>query len=94
MTKVKKIVIGMLMISLLTVGVIALAGNGFGEGIKATNNTVAERPLDCSGDGEMNGYGQSLNDDRPLDGSGYGARAGGGMGARSGLGNGLGECMN
>ena len=53
MTKAKKVVIGMLMLSLLTIGVIALAGNGFGEGIKATNDTVAERPLDCSGDGEM-----------------------------------------
>jgi hypothetical protein len=92
MTKAKKVVIGMLMISLLTVGVIGLAGTGFGEGIKTTNNTVAERPLDCSSDGEMNGYGQGLSSDRPLDGSGYGARAGGGQGTRSG--NGLGECMN
>ncbi|MCK4391297.1 hypothetical protein KAX17_00135 [Candidatus Bipolaricaulota bacterium] len=93
MTKARKLIVGLLMVSLLAVGLVALAGNGFGG--KETNDWAAARAAgDCSCDEERDTDGDGIPncDDpdwtRPLDGSGYGRMQGNGQGLCDGSGNG------
>ncbi len=94
MTKARKLIVGLLMVSLLAVGVVALAENGFG-GKDSADWAAARAAGECSCDEErdMDGDGISNCDDpdfiRPLDGSGYGQMQGYGRGLRDGSGNGM-----
>ena len=121
MNKIGNWMVGLTIVSLLAVGLVALAGNGFGEnggswnaqaatsgecdgherdadgdGIVNSDDPDWAEPQDGSGYGQGGGYGRNLSADRPLDGTGYGARQGGGHGAgqRSGQGRrgGSGDC--
>ena len=82
------------MVSLLAVGVVALAENGFG-GKGSADWAAARAAGECSCDGErdMDGDGIPNCEDpdfvRPLDGSGYGQMQGYGRGLRDGSGNGV-----
>jgi hypothetical protein len=80
MNKKRNWIVGLMLVSLLTIGVVALAGNGFG-GSKATSNSPQTAAVQCAlyerdtdGDGILN------CDDpdwvTPADGSGYGAANG------------------
>ncbi len=97
MNKMKKWMIGLTIASLLAVGVVALAGNGFGAGSSETTaqatcngdgaglgigRQMGDRPLDGTGCGQEQGYGQNLSENRPLDGTGYGMRQAGVQGQR------------
>jgi hypothetical protein len=94
MTKARKLIVGLLMVSLLAVGVVALAENGFGG--KGSDDWAAARAAGectCDGERDTDGDGISNCDDpdyvRPLDGSGYGQMQGYGRGLRDGSGNGM-----
>ncbi len=82
------------MVSLLAVGVVALAENGFG-GKGSADWAAARAAGECTCDGErdVDGDGIPNCDDedfvRPLDGSGYGQMQGYGRGLRDGSGNGM-----
>jgi len=109
MNKMKKWMIGLTIVSLLAVGVVALAGNGFGAGSSGTTAQAAcsndgagqgiggqqlgDRPLDGTGYGHGQGYGQDLSGSRPLDGTGYGMRQGGVQGQRGCSGDCTGSCL-
>lgn len=94
MNKMRNWIVGLTLGSLLVVGVVAVAGNGFGSSTSwqpqqaATGDcTLHER--DADGDGILNS--EDTDWVRPMDGSGYGA----GQGSRSGIrpmdGSGLGS---
>ncbi|MBE0636248.1 hypothetical protein IH601_09650 [Candidatus Bipolaricaulota bacterium] len=115
MNKMRSWIAGLMIVSLLAVGVAAVAGNGFGssvsvgaqqaaagtcslyerdadgDGILNSEDADWVRPLDGSGYGQSQGYGQNLSGQRPLDGSGFGGH-GGGAGQRLG-GLGDGSCL-
>jgi len=83
MNKMRNWMVGLTIVSLLAVGMVALAGNGFGasttfEPQKAATGGCDLHERDTDGDGILN------SDDpdwvRPLDGSGYGERKGYGQG--------------
>jgi len=69
MNKMKNWMVGLTIVGLLAVGLVAVAGNGFGSGSNA-----ASAQTTCNGVGQGIG-GQQLGD-RPLDGTGYGAGQG------------------
>jgi len=79
MTRTKAIIIGMLVLTLLAFGIVALAGGGFGR-------AAADRPAAgaCLQERDSDGDGIPNCDDpdwtRPLDGTGYGHRGGSGYG--------------
>ncbi len=104
MNKMRNWMVGLTIVSLLAVGVVAVAGNGFGASADWQSHQAATgdcdlherdadgdgtpncedqdwaRPLNGTGYGESQGYRQNLFENRPMDGSGFGARRGGGMG--------------
>jgi hypothetical protein len=94
MTKARKLIVGLLMVSLLAVGVVALAENGFG-GKDSADWAAARAAGECTCDGERDADGDGTpnceDSDfvRPLDGSGYGQMQGYGRGLRDGSGNGM-----
>jgi len=78
MTRTKTLIVGMLVLSLLAFGIVALAANGFGKGgspdqAGAGSGTYLQE-RDSDGDGIMNC--DDLDWTRPLDGSGYRAMNG------------------
>lgn len=105
--------VGLTIVSLLAIGVVALAGNGFGasttfepqqaatgdcdlherdadgDGILNSDDPDWVRPMDGSGYGECKGYAGN----GPLDGTGFGARQGGGFGQGASGGNCDGSCL-
>ena len=88
MNRMRSLIVGLAIVSLLAVGIVAVAGNEFGrsatwKGSQAGDCSLYER--DADGDGILNSDDPDWT--RPLDGSGYGSRRGGGMGqgARRGL---------
>jgi len=93
MKKIKTVVISILAVSILVVGLVAFAGNGFGLGsaVPAANQTsearVYQNQQDADGDGILN------CDDpdwvAPMDGTGYGVSNG--QGQRLGDGSGIGS---
>jgi hypothetical protein len=112
MNKTRSLIAGLMIVSLLAVGVVAVAGNGFGssasvgaqqaeagtcnlyerdadgDGIVNCEDADWVRPLDGSGYGQTQGYGQNLSGQRPLDGSGFGGHGGAGQRVGGGLGDG------
>jgi hypothetical protein len=108
MNKIRNLIVGLTLVSLLAVGVVAVAGNGFGasttfEQQKAATGDCALQERDSDGDGILNSEDPDWV--RPLDGSGYGERRGNarsgpmdgsGFGARQGgglgQGSGSGDC--
>ena len=81
MNKIRNLIAGLTLVSLLAVALVAVAGNGFG------GSSDWDRPFDGSGYGKSEGFGQGNAGSRPMDGSGYGAGQGSGLG--QGLGNGM-----
>jgi len=86
-----KMVTGALVISLLAVGLVVLAENGFGgkgsddwSAARATGECTQLSERDADGDGIANC--DDLDWVRPLDGSGYGRMQGYGVGLRDGSG--------
>ena len=108
MNKIRNLIVGLTLVSLLAVGVVAVAGNGFGvsttfEPQRAATGDCSLNERDSDGDGILNS--EDADWVRPLDGSGYGERMGGagngprdgsGFGARQGggmgQGSGSGDC--
>jgi len=104
MRKIRNWIIGLAIVSLLAVGVVAVAGNGFGG--SATWNSAQTAAGDCGAcnsaadcalngrDADGDGISNSEDADwvRPLDGTGYGAQEGRRSGCTGPLlgGNGLG----
>lgn len=98
MSRKRHWMIGLTLMALAAVGMIALAGSGFGsnrelrptqQGGSAACTCDGDGDctpvLDGTGNGVCQGYGQGLSENRPMDGTGYGARrcaglAGGMMG--------------
>ena len=96
MNRTKSWMVGLMIVSLLAVGVVALAGNGFGNGASGSalgQTATGNCALDGSGYGQGQGYGQNLSGDRSLDGAGYGARQGGGQGQSGCSGTCDGSCL-
>jgi len=92
MTKIRKLIVGLLVLGLLSVGVVALAGNGSGG--KGTDDWTAARGTgECSyqEDRDSDGDGIPNCDDpdwtRPLDGTGYSQMQAQGKALRDGSGN-------
>jgi len=80
MRSVKYLVIGLTLVALLAVGVIALAGNGFGSGAQAST-CLQDAAASCSlNERNANGDGIPNAEDagwiRPMDGNGDGAGQG------------------
>jgi len=98
MTKARKLIVGLLMVSLLAVGLVALAENGFG-GKGSADWAAAKAAGECTCDGErdMDGDGIPNCEDpdfvRPLDGSGYGRMQGNGQSLGDGSGSSQGKGM-
>ncbi len=88
MTKTKTIIAGILVLSLLTFGLVALAGNGFGRGgyVDGTGSAQYLQERDSDGDGILNCDDPDWS--QPLDGSGYGAMSWNGIGSHDGTGYG------
>ena len=63
-----------------------------GDGVLNSEDPDWSSPQDGSGYGQGAGYGRNLSSDRPLDGTGSGARQGGGQGQRGCSGNCDGSC--
>jgi hypothetical protein len=82
MRKMRNWMVGLTIVSLLAVGLAAVAGNGFGEGMSRNSAEAAAgdcdlHERDADGDGTAN-----LEDSEwvcPQDGTGYGAREGCGL---------------
>jgi len=94
--RTKTLVLALLAISLLVVGVFAMA-HGFGRGETAdcrcsgsTEDCPYAAERDADGDGIVNCVDEDWS--RPLDGSGYGQSEGYGNGLRNGSGYGRGLC--
>ncbi len=92
----KTLVLALLAISLLVIGVFAMA-HGFGRGEAAdwhcsgpTEDCPYAVERDADGDGIVNCEDEDWS--RPLDGSGYGQTTGYGNGLRNGSGYGRGHC--
>ena len=102
MNKIRNLIVGLTLVSLLAVGVVAVAGSGFGasttfEPQRAASGDCDLYERDSDGDGILNSEDSDWV--RPLDGSGYGERKGNagngpmdgsGFGARQGGGLGQG----
>jgi len=83
-------IVGLAVVALVAAGAIALAGNGFAgnrEFRQAQAGTcTCESPGECTpaldgtGNGACAGFGQGLWENRPMDGTGYGAGRGAGFG--------------
>ena len=98
MTKARKLIVGLLMVSLLAVGLVALAENGFGG--KGSADWAAARAAEectCDGERDMDEDGipncEDLDFVRPLNGSGYGQMQGNGQSLRDGSGSSQGKGM-
>ncbi|MCK4570911.1 hypothetical protein KAT84_03065 [Candidatus Bipolaricaulota bacterium] len=103
MNKIRNLIVGLTIVSLLAVGVVAVAGNGFGasanwEPQQAATGDCDLHERDADGDGILNSEDPDWT--RPMDGSGYGERKGNagngpldgsGFGARQGGGFGQGR---
>ena len=94
MNKMRNWIVGLTLVSLLAVGVVAVAGNGLGSSAswqpqQAATGDCSLHERDADGDGILNS--EDTDWVRPLDGSGYGT----GQGSRSGIrpmdGSGLGS---
>ena len=99
MNKIRNLIVGLTIVSLLAVGVVAVAGNRFGASTSWEPQQAAEgdcdlHERDADGDGILNSEDPDWA--RPLDGNGYGERKGNagngpmdgsGFGARQGGGN-------
>lgn len=89
MNKMRNWMVGLTVVALLAVGVVALAGNGFG-GTAAASRTPfqanAGNAALCDQDADGDGIVNAEDSDwvRPLDGTGFGAQHGGGAGLRDG----------
>jgi len=98
MTKARKLIVGLLMVSLLAVGLVALAENGFG-GKGSADWAAARAAGECTCDGkrDMDEDGipncEDLDFVRPLNGSGHGQMQGNGQGLRDGSGSSQGRGM-
>ena len=81
MSKMKNWMVALALVSLLAVGVVALAGNGFGT-TTGFNTPLATGTCACDQDDDGDGIPNSEDPDwvRPLDGSGYGTGYGTGYG--------------
>ncbi len=96
MTRTKTLIIGVLVLSLLAFGIVAIAANGFGKGGQTDQARAGAgsylQQRDSDGDGIMNCDDPDWT--RPLDGSGYEAMNGScaqdgtGQGLHHGMGNG------
>lgn len=107
MNKIRNLIVGLTLVSLIAVGVVAVAGNEFGasttfEPQKAATGDCNLNERDADGDGILNS--EDADWARPTDGSGYGQRRGdagsgpmdgSGFGARQGggLGQRSGSCL-
>ena len=101
MNKIRNLIVGLTLVSLLAVGVVAVAGSGFGasttfEPQRALTGDCDLQERDSDGDGILNSEDSDWV--RPLDGSGYGERKGNagsrpldGSGYGAGQGGGLGQ---
>ncbi|MCK5245885.1 hypothetical protein KAR02_03260 [Candidatus Bipolaricaulota bacterium] len=101
MNKIKNLVVGLTIVSLLAVGVVAVAGNGFGASESWAPQQAATGDCDLNehdfdGDGILNSEDSDWV--RPMDGSGYGVSQGNAQGLSgdrpvdgSGYGAGLGQ---
>ena len=103
MNKIRNLIVGLTLVSLLAVGIVAVAGNGFGASTTFDPQQAAAgdcdlHERDADGDGILNSEDSDWA--RPLDGSGYGERKGNagngpldgsGFGARQGGGFGQGR---
>jgi hypothetical protein len=79
MNKIRNLIVGLTLVSLLAVGVVAVAGNGFGASATFEPQKAATGDCDLNGrDSDNDGILNSEDSDwiRPLDGSGYGERKG------------------
>jgi hypothetical protein len=89
MKKVKVWMAGLTIVSLLAIGLVAVAGNGFGtstgwNSTQAATGNCSLYERDADGDGILNA--DDADWVRPLDGSGYGAGQGFGANAGQGIG--------
>jgi len=103
MNKMRNLIVGLTIVSLLAVGVVVVAGNGFGastnwEPQQAATGDCDLHERDADGDGILNS--EDTDWARPLNGSGYGERKGSagsgpvdgsGFGAHQGGGQGQGS---
>lgn len=83
MNKMRNWMIGLTIVSLLAVGVVAVAGNGFGGSESWTPQQSADGDCDLhERDADSDGILNSEDSDwvRPMDGSGYGASQGNAQG--------------
>lgn len=93
MNKSKNWIVGFALVSLLAVGVVALAGNGFGGRESTAWNPPQAASGDCLNERDSDGDGILNSEDpdwvRPMDGTGFGGRGmrggGLGLGVRGGL---------
>jgi len=98
MTKMRNWMVGLAAVSLLAVGAVALAGNGFGSNdswipAQASTGDCDVHERDADGDGILNS--EDTDRERPLDGSGYGLGQGAnGSGSRPLDGTGFGASQN
>ena len=91
MNKSRNWIVGLTLVSLMAVGVVALAGNGFGAKEAADWNPPKAAAGDCLHERDSDGDGILNSEDpdwvRPMDGSGFGKRGGRGGGQDRGLGD-------
>lgn len=92
MTKMRKLIVGALVLSLLAVGLVAIAGNGFGgkgtdewAAARGTGECSLQQSQDSDGDGILNCEDEDWT--RPLDGTGFKHMQSQGEGLRDGSGN-------
>ena len=83
MNKIRTLIVGLAIASLLAVGVVAVAGSGFGastswEPQQAATGDCDLHARDTDGDGILNS--EDADWVRPMNGSGYGKSEGGGQG--------------
>jgi hypothetical protein len=98
MTKIRKLIVGLLVLSLLAVGLVAVAGNGLGgkgsddwTAARATGECSMQQSQDSDGDGIPNCEDEDWV--RPLDGTGFKHMQGQGQALQDGSGNGRGGGM-
>ena len=83
MNKIRNLIVGLTVVSLLAVGLVAVAGNGFGGSTEWAPQQAATGDCDLN-DHDADGDGILNSEDgdwaRPFDGNGYGKSAGLGQG--------------
>jgi len=96
MTRIRKLIVGLLMVSLLVVGLVAIAGNRLGgkgsdewTAARGTGECSLQQNQDSDGDGIPNCEDPDWV--RPLDGTGFRHMQGQGKGVHDGGGNGHGK---